>query len=385
MSSRDYQPQRPRISANHVQGRDPSPLSDAARPARSVSQVPDNPLQFGASLGNRQVQRLLQRDGGAEAPAAAQPELSPNQADLFESLMGELSDEELDGALEAQEAEENAGPAAEGLVQAARIPRLVQRGKPKVDGISSAATPNITLANKLEINKSRKPRLVTMARWKLLKAKHAKRNIRKYAAIRHQNLQNDAGTQDLILLIRLHKLAKLHGKRDRHYAAIEAKSNKKSQTAQNRTELLGEAVATIRMESYLGGGSRLIIGYASGAGIDQLWKNDSKHTYYVVEAKGPGATLKVDRFAVRGVAKGATMVQMSQAWIEDRLPRLRTQHATALDQLLADCGLKVVGGRLVNDPAKHGTYTLAGLVINAKWDEANADVGSGISKRNYQF
>ncbi len=381
--ARDYQPQRRRTPVESTSEQD-AITRIAAVPARSVTQIPRSPLSLQGSLGNQQVQRLLQREtdpntAAAEQEAAEELGLSPGEADLFDTIMAELSDEELDGALEL-EAEASAETAPPGLVQAARSPGLIQRGKQT--GISSATSPNITLANKLENNKSRMPRLVSISRWRRIKNKHTKR---KYAAIRHQNLLNNTGKEDLMLLIMLRKRAKIGGKRDQHYSAIEAKSNKKNQTAQNRTELLGEAVSAIRMEGYGGGDCKLLVGYASGAGIDQLWKSPSKQIYYVVEAKGPGAALKVDRFAVRGAASGATLTQMSQAWIEDRIPRLHSSNPAVLTQLLSDCGLKITNGKLVDDPKKKGAYTLEGLVITAKWDEGNADMKESVSKRKYQF
>ena len=139
------------------------------------------------------------------------------------------------------------------------------------------------------------------------------------------------------------------------------------------------------MEGYGGGDCKLLVGYASGAGIDQLWVSAAKQRYYVVEAKGPGATLRVDRFAVRGVANGAGMTQMSQQWVADRIPRIKTQYPGTLAQLLKDCALKVnASGQLENDTTKVATHVLEGLVLTAKWD-ANDDAQSSLSKRTYNF
>ncbi len=399
MSRRDYQRQRPHVPAERAsqeQAQDSLARIDAgAGSARSVAQVPRSPIRLQSSLGNRQVQRLLQRETEPEGPAAAEQQdeaedlgLSAEEAELADTILTELSEADIDTALAglAADAEASAETAEEGLVQVSRDPRMIQRGKKKsVVGIASAASPNHALATLLENNNKPKPRLLKMSAWRKMRKRHIGKNIRKYVAIRHQNLQHNVVNEDLVLLIALRRRTKLGTRRDIHYAAIEAKSNQKRQTAQNRTELLGEAMATIRMEAFAGGDCKLIIGYASGAGIDQLWKSPSKQTYYVVEAKGPGAKLKVDVFAVRGAANGAALTQMSQAWIEDRIPRLRTSHATAVTQLLKDCGLKIVGGKLVDDPAKHGAYTLEGLVITANWDDTSAELGTGISKRAYTF
>lgn len=313
--------------------------------------------------------------------------LTPEEADTFESVMNELSDEELEAAFDSEfaEAEQSEEEAPAQMKTNPNGSAVVQMGKPKTVSISSEKTPNLALASKLEKNKGTKPRLVTRKRWNQIKAKYKSRGIRKYAAIHHQNLQDDLGKEDLVLLLRVRRKINVGDVLDLHYNEIEKKAAKKRQTAQTRTELLGEAVSTIRMEGYAGGDCELIIGYASGAGIDQLWRSPSKKTYYVVEAKGPGAKLKADHFAVRGAANGSTLVQMSQEWIEDRIPRLKTSYPAQLQQLLNDCGLKVNQGKLERDPVKHGAYGLEGLVITAKWDEAGADIGSGMSKKSYTF
>ncbi|RAV22524.1 hypothetical protein [Paenibacillus contaminans] len=321
----------------------------------------------------------------AYAPEGADS-LTPEEADTFETVMSELSDEELETALDAEFAE---GETPEEEAPAQMKPEsagsaVVQMARTTLS-ISSEKSPNLPFASKLEKNKSKKPRLVPKKRWHQIRDKHKKRGFRKYAAILHQNLQDDLGKQDLVLLLRVRRKIKIGDALDLHYSEIEKKAAKKRQTAQTRTELLGEAVTTIRMEGYAGGDCELIIGYASGAGIDQLWRSPSKKTYYVVEAKGPGAKLKADPFAVRGAANGSTLVQMSQEWIEDRIPRLKTSYPTQLQKLLDDCGLKVNQGKLEKDAAKNATYGLEGLVITAKWDEAGADIGSGMSKRNYTF
>ncbi|UBF23961.1 DUF4157 domain-containing protein [Kovacikia minuta CCNUW1] len=316
--------------------------------------------------------------------------LSASEAEIFEAIMNEFSDEELDAAATELEAEAEAevlmtegDPVQTKCILGAGV---IQLGK-TTPSIASEASPDMGLANKLEGNTSKLPRLVTLKRWQTIKSKHGKLGYRKYAAIRHQNLQNNAGTEDLVLLIRLRRRAKVGKMRDKHYAAIEKKSSKKRQTAQVRTELLGEAVASIRMEGYLGKDDwKLIIGYASGAGIDQLWVSPSLKKYIIVEAKGPGAKLKVDKFAVRGATAGGTLEQMSQEWVEDRIPRLKTSYPTELANLLKDCALKVDhNGVLVDDSTKKATHSLEGLIITAKWDAAKGDIGSGASKRTYNF
>ncbi|WP_409344937.1 hypothetical protein [Paenibacillus sp. MBLB4367] len=367
-------------AAQLVRSRQPSAPPDGdeggAVQRKGIASHEDLPVQRAESEEERE-------GGEAEEETVS---LSPEEADMFESVMNELSDEELEKGLES-ELEDEQKLDGEAAVQAKPDPSgaTIQMVK-LVSSISSEKNPNLALAGRLEKNNSRKPRLVPVTRWRRIKAKYKQRGYRKYAAIFHQNLQNDAGTADLVLLLRVNRRIKAGARLDKHYASIEKKSSQKRQTAQTRTELLGEAVTSIRMENYAGGDCKMLIGYASGPGIDQLWVSHSKKTYYVVEAKGPGAKLKVDRFATRGAKKGGgTLKQMSQAWIEDRVPRLKTSYPNELQQLLDDCSLKVHNGRLVDDPNGNGAYKLEGIVITANWKEAQGDIGSSFSKETYTF
>src|SRR5205085_4298922 len=137
---------------------------------------------------------------------------------------------------------------------------IVQLGK--VRQISSDTGPDMGVIGKLESKSSKQARLVRYTQWLRKRRKHTKGRYRKYVAIRHRNLMHDTVDEDLVLLLRLKRRTNLTGSRDSHYAAIEAKGGKKGQTAQNRTELLGEAVAAIRMEQYLGSGATMLVGFA---------------------------------------------------------------------------------------------------------------------------
>lgn len=82
------------------------------------------------------------------------------------------------------------------------------------------------------------------------------------------------------------------------------------------TEAKGEYEATVLMiENYVKskGGSdfELLWGFSAGTGIDQVWvAGKPPHTYVIVEAKGPGATLSTN------AAKGD---QMSKQWVRASL------------------------------------------------------------------
>lgn len=337
--------------------------------------------------GNRAVTHLVQRLQDNDETASGDP-VEAKALTLFEELLDEFSPEELMEA--AEQGVGQAGPTAEPAEELAAVAQLtVQRAKKKkkaVRQISSAGSPDMTIVGLLETKTPKEAKLINYKLWLQKRKKHARTGYRKYAAIRHQNLMHDTINEDLVLLIRLKRQAKLNKARDRHYSAIEAKGNKKGQTPQHRTELLGEVVAATRMEQYLGVGAKMLVGYLSGPGIDQLWVVDSKQQYWVVEAKGPGAGLTTATFAVRG-ATGQPLVQMSKPWIANRIPQLRTQHAAVLQTLLTRCGLQVSrGGNLEADPAGNQTYTLHGLVVTAGWNPTTGAPQSSLSgKTTYTF
>ncbi|MBZ2199146.1 hypothetical protein [Occultella gossypii] len=260
----------------------------------------------------------------------------------------------------------------------------VQRGKQ----LSSGTNPDLGLAGRLELKTSKdRARLVTRKKWNALSKKMAGKyhGYRKYAAIHHRNLMNDLGKDELVLLLRLRNKVALADPLGRHYAAIENKSKRLRQTAQHRTELLGEAVAAEKVKTYIPD-AVMLVGFAAGAGIDQLWFSKAQKAYFVVEAKGPGAKLTHNRFAVRGVgAGGGALLQMSDAWVADRIPRLKTQHPQILERIRKHCRLKVVNGTLTAKAGNPGKYTLQGLVITASWNQQDAPVGNSMKKLAYTF
>ena len=80
------------------------------------------------------------------------------------------------------------------------------------------------------------------------------------------------------------------------------------------TEVVGEDAAAVYMMKHFPAAT-MVWGYAnhSGPGIDQIWKStDAKGvpTFYIVEAKGPGANLRDDRFVPDGFG-----TQMSLPWV----------------------------------------------------------------------
>jgi hypothetical protein len=357
-------------------------------------------MQLQRMVGNRAVQQLMREPDASDDQDNAQEagEMSP-EARLFEELLDDMTDEDIDHAFEQlalEDAAENEGAETESaepvtvsrktVLQTKRIGLgSIQRGKQKKSPSIAGTNPDISLANRLEKNNSKLPRLVARARWNKIKKKHAAKGYRKYAAILHRNLLSDNKKveENLVLVIRLHKLAKIGKTRDRHFEAIEEKSKNKSQTPQVRTELLGEVVAANRMGTYLKGNGKMLITYASGAGIDQLWLDTANNIYYVVEAKGPNAKTTVNKFAVKGVGKGGgTLTQMSKPWISNRLLLLRNNNKTIFDALLLRCGLKIdkSGKHLVRDNKIIATHSLKGLVVTASWNSAASNVSSGMTK-----
>jgi hypothetical protein len=140
------------------------------------------------------------------------------------------------------------------------------------------------------------------------------------------------------------------------------------------------------MEQYLGSGATMLVGFASGPGIDQLWLDPAKKQYVVIEAKGPGAKLLVNKFAVRGATGGSALVQMSKPWVANRIPRLASSQPAVLATLLKKCGLQVVGGNLVKDPGiPHPTYTIRGLVVTTSWTTKGTPTSSLSQDVVYKF
>jgi hypothetical protein len=88
------------------------------------------------------------------------------------------------------------------------------------------------------------------------------------------------------------------------------------------TEVVGEDAAALYMMRHYSA-STMVWGYAnhSGPGIDQIWKStDMKGvpTFYIVEAKGPGANLRDDQFVPSGFGR-----QMSIAWVLHHLVEMK--------------------------------------------------------------
>jgi hypothetical protein len=85
------------------------------------------------------------------------------------------------------------------------------------------------------------------------------------------------------------------GIRQRHTRSLDAAwdAAEESERKQGTTEVIGERNATRYMEENFPG-YRLVTGFTSGVGIDQIWagRDADGHTNYIlVEAKGPGAGL----------------------------------------------------------------------------------------------
>mgnify|MGYP006432465147 CR=1 FL=1 len=107
-------------------------------------------------------------------------------------------------------------------------------------------------------------------------------------------------------------------------------------TSTDVTEATGEVAAAyaISQKPEFGGFKlKWGLGQHAGAGIDQIWRCEDRTsiTYLIVEAKGPGQTLRRDRFAPSGVSQ-----QMSKGWIVDRLARMLHGKGATLAQEIFD-------------------------------------------------
>lgn len=153
---------------------------------------------------------------------------------------------------------------------------------------------------------------------------------------------------------------------------------------QASTEVVGEAAAAIymmSMKNYI-----LRRGIAKGTGIDQIWQHKTSSAYYIVEAKGPGASITSDyRY----------FPQMSRDWVVHNLVRMTHSGTTSekeiAKEIIKNCGIKYktfgpgtyqIGytatmdkefnsySVYVYDPGKStaGTHRLYGWVVTAFWD-----------------
>lgn len=280
-------------------------------------------------------------------------------------------------------------PAWRGPTPAVQMVRNKPKKKPTGSSISSETNPDLDLANRLEQNTSlTSPRLITKRTKKKMLDEVTVSGYLKYMLIPHRNLTDDSGLNELTLAIPLNYQSKVGSRRHLHYQQLMDRAKKKNQTARQRTEMVGETVATLHMEQLDNGQCKLLVGYGKGGtGIDQLWINHTKKVYYVVEAKGPNAILKTNQFAVRGLRKGKTScTQMGNDWVSNRLAQLKNSHSDVFDDLLNNCGLMVEGTFLVTDPDNDAEYCVKGLVITAEWDTETGDLYPSISNRQtYDF
>lgn len=122
---------------------------------------------------------------------------------------------------------------------------------------------------------------------------------------------DDQALQDHLQALSEHE-AKYTQRRDEALAA-DASARTVGAHKAKLTEALGERAATQHMLDNFGpaaGDYKMLWGFSSGIGIDQLWYSESTNTYIIVEAKGPGAKLATN------AKKGP---QMSKKWVNNSL------------------------------------------------------------------
>ena len=125
-----------------------------------------------------------------------------------------------------------------------------------------------------------------------------------------------------------------------HFEAI-TDSMMAYQSSNQITEATGEAAAALAMcKRFPNARMQWGMHVHSGAGIDQIWKEDAAFgtcIYYIVEAKGVGATLTYKTFGPPDEIKQ----QMSLGWILDNLVRM--SHQTGSEYAIAAEILKAMG------------------------------------------
>lgn len=144
------------------------------------------------------------------------------------------------------------------------------------------------------------------------------------------------------------------------------------------TECVGEAAAAAYMLAERKG-FKMIWGFHvhSGTGIDQIWRKEATkgvYTYLVVEAKGPGATVKDGTFLPPDYG------QMEFGWVMNHLYSMNQNGHAAGQEIVANLKLDFVnaypnyGGASksyygLSPRSQHGQSkcTLHGIVVTAQW------------------
>lgn len=146
----------------------------------------------------------------------------------------------------------------------------------------------------------------------------------------------------------------------RHFKSLYSDSLAiKAKNKTSGTEITGEYSTAKYMLSQQGYTLRL--GYAKGTGVDQIWQKGNE--YLVVEAKGEGASLSMSNHGM----------QMSTAWVEDRLIKLYNssdpeKKALAKEMFkAADLAVDTTSRRLTPKGVKANPAAIRGLVVEANW------------------
>lgn len=209
------------------------------------------------------------------------------------------------------------------------------------------------------------------------------RNGQQMIRLAYPNLSSgSAAVQGLVIDPGSAVRARITGHVQRHFEKIATVMRGGRISGTQATEATGEAAAALGMlknKKYQG--FVMLSGYHShsGTGIDQIWakphptKKGVYSEYVVVEAKGVGATPRVDRFAED------CGTQMSEKWVVDRIKRMtNAQDATAKEaakKLVKDVGLEFKEKKSKNNHTYYslskdptGKAKLHGLVYEAKWN-----------------
>lgn len=166
-----------------------------------------------------------------------------------------------------------------------------------------------------------------------------------------------------------------------HFAKVmmQLTSGKKPTDVAEATGEAAAALCILRQGNLAGGGVNLALaGFTmewgmhlhSGAGIDQIWRNN--HQYLIVEAKGPNQTLSLNHFMP------PHFEQMSTRWIMHNLETMNRSGHTIARDILADLNVTTgtrwpnyqgaaknyYGVNAVNGAA---TGQLYGVVVTAVW------------------
>jgi hypothetical protein len=164
------------------------------------------------------------------------------------------------------------------------------------------------------------------------------------------------------------------------------------------TEIIGETAAALAVAKSGKGKIKMVWGFHlhSGRGIDQIWTEyggkGEALWYGIVESKGPGASLTVNKFAPDYCA-----TQMSEGWVLDRLYHMQSGSGAAVAKAVLDATGVTLGVIEKNFGGSSTSYygldkretksavKLYGVTITATWTKGGPLRHSAVRWQEYSL